>query len=152
LRPPCRSHALGASSALPSFASPYVDTIDDAVFVVDASVGGAASFGTVALLLDDDDRLLTAVECAGCDSPARVLELCSVLLAAAPAAGEWRRLVVASSWPGDDDVGGDVVGSWRSLARACGSSPVELVDWLVLDLPAGVVRSVREVAEGRFPW
>lgn len=156
MRPPCRSHApaLPGISGLPSFASPYVDTVDDAVFVVDASVGGASSFGAVALLLDGDDRLLSAVECAGCDTPHRTLELCTVLLAAAPEAGEWRRLVVASSWPGAVEGGVDaaVVDAWRALSAACGPSPVELVDWLVLDLPAGVVQSVCEAAEGRCPW
>ena len=135
-------------------ASPYVDTLDDAVFVVDASVGGVSSFGCVALLLDGDDRLLTAVECVACDTPARVVEFCRVLLAASPAAGAWRRLVVASSFDCRDACGGDRAdeSAWAELASACAGSPVELVDWLLLDLPAGVVESVTDAMEGRFPW
>ena len=147
MRPPCRSHALGASSPLSSsaFASPYVDTLDDAVFVVDASVGGVGSFGAVALLLDDDDRLLTSVECPGCDSPDRVVELCSTRVAAATPLGAWRRLVLASSFDAPP-------AAWSAVVDAVRASPVELVDWLVLDLPTGVVRSLCETAEGRFPW
>jgi hypothetical protein len=142
VRPPCRSHV-----SLAPVASPYVDTLDDAVFVVDASVGGVSSFGCVALLLDGDDRLLTAVECVACDTAARVVELCRVLLAAASGEGAWRRLVVAST----ADAGADAA-AWGAVAAACAASPVELVDWLLLDLPAGVVTSVAESVEGRCPW
>ncbi len=149
MRHACRSHL-----SLAPVASPYVDTLDDAVFVVNASVGGAASFGCVALLLDDDDRLLTAVECVACDTPARVVEFCRVLLAASSSAGAWRRLVVASSFGGDGAGvgGGAFADAWPELVAACRASPVELVDWLLLDLPAGIVDSVREAREGRFPW
>lgn len=149
MRPPCRSHL-----SLSPVASPYVDTLDDAVFVVDASVGGVGPFGCVALLLDDDDRLLTAVECVTCDMPARVVEFCRVLLAASSGAGAWRRLVVASSFDGRGASVGDRAyeSAWAELAAACAGSPVELVDWLLLDLPAGVVESVGEATEGRFPW
>lgn len=147
MRPPCRSH-------LSPVASPYVDTLDDAVFVVDASVGGVGSFGCVALLLDDDDRLLTAVECVACDTPARVVEFCRVLLAASSAAGAWRRLVVASSFDSRGAFVGDGVfaDAWPELVAACRASPVEFVDWLLVDLPAGVVDSMSEAIEGRFPW
>lgn len=143
MRPPCRSHALGASAA--PFASPYVDTLDDAVFVVEASVGGVTSFGAVALLLDGDDRLLTAIECPGCDSPDRVVDLCSVLVAATTADGPWRRLVLATSF----DAPG---GAWASVVRVVEPSPVEIVDWLHVDLQAGAVQSLCDAAEGRCPW
>jgi hypothetical protein len=147
VRPPCRSH-------LSPVGSPYVDTLDDAVFVVDASVGGVPSFGCVALLLDGDDRLLTAVECVACDTPARVVEFCGVLLAASSSAGAWRRLVVASSFDDRETCVGDRVfeEAWPELVATCAGSPVELVDWLLVDLPAGVVDSLREAMEGRFPW
>jgi hypothetical protein len=147
VRPPCRSH-------LSPVASPYVDTLDDAVVVVDASVGGVASFGCVALLLDDDDRLLTAVECVACDTPARVVEFCRVLLAASSAAGAWARLVVVSSFACHEACVGDrvFVDAWPELVAACRASPVELVDWLAVDLPAGVVESLAEQIDGRFPW
>lgn len=149
MRHACRSHL-----SLAPVASPYVDTLDDAVFVVDASVGGAASFGCVALLLDDDDRLLTAVECVACDTPARVVEFCRVLLAASPGAGAWARVVVASSFDSRAACVGDPVfaDAWPDLVAACRASPVDLVDWLLVDLPAGVVDSMREAIEGRFPW
>jgi hypothetical protein len=143
-----------ARSHLSPIASPYVDTLDDAVFVVDASVGGVASFGCVALLLDDDDRLLTAVECAACDTPARVVEFCRVLLPASAAARSWARLVVASSF----DCRGACVGdrafedAWPELVAACGASPVVLVDWLLVDLRAGVADSMGEAMEGWVPW
>jgi hypothetical protein len=137
VRRPCRSH-------LP-FVSPYVDTLDDAVFVVEASAGGVSSFGAVALLLDDDDRLLTAVECPACDSPERAVGLCAVLVLASSPAASWCRLVLASSF--------DVpAAAWSSLAAAVGPSPVDLVGWLVIDLPTGVARSVRQAAEGWSPW
>lgn len=142
MRPPCRSHALGASSP---FASPYVDTLDDVVFVVDAAAGGVGSFGAMALLLDDDDLLLTAIECPGCDTPERVAELCRVLLTVASDDRPWRRLVVASSF---DTAAGD----WATLVDLVAAAPVELVDWLVVDLRSGDARSVREAVEGRSPW
>ena len=146
MRPPCRSHALGASSS--ACTSPFVDTLDDAVFVVDASVGGGSpSFGAVALLLDDDDRLLTAIECQGCATGERVVELCRVLLAAASPTRPWRRLVVASS----PDVGAGVA-DWSALVDVVAPSPVELVDWLVVDLPSGAARSLCDETTGDSPW
>lgn len=139
-RPLCRSHLLGGG-----LAPPFVDTLGDAVFVVDASVGGTPSFGSVALLLGGDDRLLTAIESRACDTAARAVDLCSVLVAASAPAGSWQRLVLATSFEA-------AVADWHHLVAAVAPAPVEVVDWLEVDLAGGRVRSLREVAEGRSPW
>ena len=139
--------------------SPYVDTLDDALVVLEATLvsrpptGGP--FGTIALLLDGDDRLLTAVECHGCDTGTRIVELCSVLLAAASSAGSWRRCVLAT-----DAAAGlgpaALAEAWAALRSAFDAAGIELVDWLVVpgDVPLDPfgARSSSAEVDGVWPW
>ena len=139
--------------------SPYVDTLDDVLLVLEATLASrprsSGPFGTIALLLDGDDRLLTAVECHGCDTGPRIVELCSVLLAAASSAGSWRRCVLASDAAALDR-GSDAASVWAALNASFDAAGVELVDWLVVprDLPLDPfgVRSASAEVDGVWPW
>ena len=138
--------------------TPFVDTLDDVLVVVEASVrsrrrGSGDRLGTVALLLDLDDRLITAVECVGCDTSERVVELCSVLLAAAPGASSWRACVLVTAAP---PWGDGLDAPWRALRSSFDAAGVDLVDWLLVpaDLPLDpfAVRSASAEIDGIWPW
>lgn len=146
MRSSCRTH----QPSVAAYLTPFVDTLDDALFAIDASAS-AAPFGSMALLLDGDDRLITVVTCSGCEDVTHLVDFSQVLLSAAAKTGAWRSTILAT----DRAATGlahdpDDTETWDALCRAFDGSGVDLVDWLLVD--GTLVRSMGETVDGIGRW
>lgn len=127
-----RSCRVRRSRPVPTIA-PFVDSVEEALFVIDASVT-SRPFGLVVLILTADRRVVTAVQIEGGDTTERRWAACDALLSAAGPDSVWGAAVLASDrhGAGVDAAEGDVV-QWAVLRDRFAAGGVELVDWLLVD-------------------
>ncbi len=126
MRSSCRRRSVAAIA-------PFIDSVDDALFVIDASMT-TDRFGLSVLLLTGGRRLLAVIELRDVDE-ARVDAACDMLLEAASGSeAAWRAAVVATDRTGRG-VGAtaDDHQRFRQLRERFSGAGIELIDWLLLD-------------------
>jgi hypothetical protein len=150
MRRPCPSPSPSRRPVPGALVTPFVDTLADALVVVDGSSGGAP-FGSFVLLLDEDDRLLAVVELTDAATDVDGLVAACVALADAATGTRWSSTVLASDRSGLGALAtGDDRDGWTELVRSFRDAGIGLVDWLLVD--GDLVGSLAGQVDGVDAW